>query len=160
MMRHSVLLVGRLRRPFFRDAAEEYRRRISGYARIELVEVAASGSAGGTTEESRVIEAEGRALLSAAESLSRGYWIALDERGKMATSKGLAAFLEKRGVGGDAHLIWFVGGPLGLCEEIKDRCALNLALSRMTFPHEMVPVILLEQIYRAHTIMRGEPYHH
>ncbi|MFP4200681.1 MAG: 23S rRNA (pseudouridine(1915)-N(3))-methyltransferase RlmH [Clostridia bacterium] len=160
MMRHSVLLVGRLRRPFFRDAVQEYRRRISGYARIDLVEVPVSGVTRDEGQDPRVIEAEGRALLSAAASLNRGYWIALDESGKMATSKGLAAFVEKRGVGGDSHLVWFVGGPLGLSDEVKERCPLQLALSRMTFPHEMVPVILLEQIYRVHTILRGEPYHH
>ena len=161
MMRHTILQVGRLRRRFFREAVDEYQRRLEGYARVRFLDVPEEKSAdpGNAAEKERVLEVEGRSLSTAAESAGRGYWIALDERGKMTTSEGLAAFLQKRTIGGESHFIWFIGGPMGLSEDLKGRCALRLALSRMTFPHEMVPMILAEQIYRAHRIMRGEPYH-
>ena len=156
MMRHTLLMVGRLSRPFFRDAAEEYLRRLEGYSRPKLVSVSEADG----RDPGRARELEGESLLATADRLGTGYWVALDEGGKMSTSKGLAAFLKNRGVGGDSQIVWFIGGAYGLSDEVKRRCALVLSLSRMTFPHEMVPVIILEQIYRAHRIIRGEPYHH
>ncbi len=160
MMRHSIVIMGRLRRPFFREGAEEYCKRLQAYGRVQLVEVPEAKQARSADDPQAVRESEAEAILGAAEQRGVGYWIALDEAGRMATSEGLARFLEKRAVGGDSHLIWLIGGAFGLSEEVKQRCNLALSLSRMTFPHEMVPMILLEQLYRAHRIMRGEPYHH
>lgn len=108
--------------------------------------------------EQRQKEAEGQAILSAIDS--RDYVVLLDERGKELTSREFAAFIDKRTLSLAGNLVFVIGGPYGFSEAVYQRANEKLSLSRMTFSHEMVRLFFVEQVYRAMTILRGEPYHH
>lgn len=99
-------------------------------------------------------------MLSRADKWPDAHWIALDERGQQMTSEQLSRHLSRLAVEGKSHAVWFIGGPLGLSEELKQQCQRRFSLSALTFPHQLVPVILLEQLYRAVKIRRKEPYHY
>ena len=86
--------------------------------------------------------------------------ILLDEKGKELTSKEFSAFLEKKMLSGLKELVFFIGGPFGFTEEVRDLAGTRLSLSKMTFSHQMVRLLFVEQLYRAFTILRGESYHH
>jgi 23S rRNA (pseudouridine1915-N3)-methyltransferase len=152
-MKIKVLWVGKSRDPWVRDAIEEYAGRIRRYCPLELVDI--RDEKGAAAEEMRSRECErlekqippGAAL------------ILLDERGEQMDSPGLAAFVGKQRDCGTGELIFVIGGAYGFSEEFRRRGRL-LALSKMTFTHQMVRAFLLEQIYRAFTILNGEPYHH
>lgn len=161
MMRHTIVTVGELRVAHFRAAAKDYLRRISAHTRIEMVSIPGeriprklSGA-----DRSRIVQGESDRLWAAAAD-GHALRVALDERGRQMSSVELARFLAQKGVEGHSRVIWFVGGPLGLSQSLVRRCEMRLSLSSFTFPHEMVPVILLEQLYRAGKIQRREPYHY
>ena len=135
-MRYLVLAVGRLRPPFA-DDVEHYRRLLARQARVELVEVREDERL-----ERRIPE--------------RDYVVLLDERGTAHSSEGFAAFLEQRRQGG-RDVCFVVGGPFGTQLERHDHV---LSLGPMTLPHQLARVVLLEQLFRAHKILAGEPYHH
>lgn len=156
----ELLAVGELDQPALRRAAEEYARRLGRYARVSQRRVPgepvpARRSQG---EVQRVLEAEGRRLLDALDS--GAYTVALDRRGRTLTSEHVADWLNQRMVAGDSRLVFVIGGPLGLAPQVLERVRERWSLSHLTFPHQMVPVILLEQLYRAFRILRGEPYHY
>ena len=135
-MRIVVLAVGRLRPPFV-DDVQHYRTLLARHARVEIVEVREDEKAAGRLPE-------------------RAFVCLLDSRGRTFTSEAFSAFLEERRTEG--RELWFVvGGPRGLD---LDRCELRLSLGPMTLPHQLARVVLLEQLYRAHKILAGEPYHY
>ena len=105
-----------------------------------------------------MLEVEARRLLDAL--VPGAYVVALDRRGRTLTSEDVAEWLDRRMVGGDSRLVFVIGGPLGLAPTVLERARERWSLSHLTFPHQMVPVILLEQLYRAFRILRGEPYHY
>ncbi|MFO8061172.1 MAG: 23S rRNA (pseudouridine(1915)-N(3))-methyltransferase RlmH [Bacillota bacterium] len=160
-MRHTIVTVGQMRAAHFRAAADEYLRRIRPHARVEMISVTGERNPRRISAAAKreVVERESERL-SAAVGDGHAFTIALDERGRQMSSVSLARLLARQGVEGRSHAAWFVGGPLGLSQSFIRRCQLHLSLSALTFPHEMVPVILLEQIYRAGKIQRGEPYHY
>jgi 23S rRNA (pseudouridine1915-N3)-methyltransferase len=135
-VRYLVLAVGRLRPPFA-DDVEHYRRLLARHARVELVEVREDEHL-----ERRIPE--------------RDYVVLLDERGTAHSSEEFAAFLEQRRQGG-RDVCFVVGGPFGTRLERRDHV---LSLGPMTLPHQLARVVLLEQLFRAHKILAGEPYHH
>ncbi|QBS37071.1 23S rRNA (pseudouridine(1915)-N(3))-methyltransferase RlmH [Thermaerobacter sp. FW80] len=156
----ELLAVGELDQPALRRAAEEYARRLGRYARVSQRRVPGEPVPARLTpaEVSRVLEVEARRLLDA---LAPGaYVVALDRRGRTLTSEDVAEWLDRRMVGGDSRLVFVIGGPLGLAPTVLERARERWSLSHLTFPHQMVPVILLEQLYRAFRILRGEPYHY
>lgn len=160
MMRHTVVTVGEIRVPHFRAAVEEYSRRIRPHARIQMVSVTGERIRRGISDAERgQIARRESDLLWAVVPDPHALRIALDERGRQMSSVELARFLAQKGVEGHSHVVWFVGGPLGLSRSLISRCLVHLSLSSLTFPHEMVPVILLEQLYRAGKIQRRERYH-
>ncbi len=161
MMRHTLVKVGRTNTTYFKAGASDYKGRLSNYARIEVLTVRKQHNPGQPSchQRQEIVKKHSQALADSAPETASTYWIALDERGKQTTSENLAKFIDLRASRGHSHMVWFIGGPLGLSDEFLSRCRLSLSLSRMTFPHEMVPMILLEQIYRAHKISAGEPYH-
>lgn len=161
MMRHTLVTVGQVRAPHFRAACDEYLRRLRPYARVEIVSVSGQRIPGSISPAERqgLVSRESDALVRAAPDRAEVLWVSLDERGKQMTSVGLAGFLSETAVGGRSHVVWFIGGPLGLSRSLISDSHLHMSLSALTFPHEMVPVILLEQIYRSCRIQRGEPYH-
>ncbi len=152
-MRLRVLAVGRDRSGLYAPAVEEYARRIGRYVKFEIVEVPEARKHAGTP---RAREEEGEALL--ARIAERERVVMLDERGEEETSVGFARRVERWLAGGrDVALV--IGGSDGLAPAVRARASETLALSRMTFAHRLARLVLAEQLYRAMTILRGEPYH-
>jgi 23S rRNA (pseudouridine1915-N3)-methyltransferase len=149
----KVLWVGKSRDAWVKDAIEEYAGRIRRYMPLELVDI--RDEKGAEAEQMRRRECE-----RLEKHISPGATlILLDERGEQLNSPGLAAFVGKQRDCGTGELIFAIGGAYGFSEEFRQRGTL-LALSKMTFTHQMARAFLLEQIYRAFTILNGEPYHH
>ena len=158
-MKISVLCVGKVKEKYFNDAIDEYKKRLSRYCKLEIIEVAdeKTPDEAGENEERQIKEKEGERLLS---KIKEGaYVIALAIEGKKLTSVEFSKKIEGLGVGGESHIILIIGGSLGLSEAVLKRSDMLLSFSDMTFPHQLMRVILLEQIYRAYRISRGEPYH-
>jgi 23S rRNA (pseudouridine1915-N3)-methyltransferase len=151
-----ALFVGRLHCRYLKEGIDEYRDRISRYAPIEMVEVEEE-AVKAKADPSKIKEREGERILKRVSAGS--VLVALDERGKKMSSEGLAGFIRKAMDTGVKEVSFVVGGSLGLGEKVRERADLVLSLSPMTFTHQMVRLILLEQIYRAFTIIKGEPYH-
>jgi 23S rRNA (pseudouridine1915-N3)-methyltransferase len=148
-----VLWVGKSRDPWVKDAIDEYAGRIRRYSPLEVIDI--REEKGAAAEDMRRRECERlEKQIPAGATL-----ILLDERGEQLDSPGLAGFVGKQRDCGTGELIFAIGGAYGFSEEFRRRGTL-LALSKMTFTHQMVRVFLLEQIYRAFTILNGEPYHH
>ncbi len=152
-MKIKVLWVGKSRDPWIKDAIDEYAGRIRRYSLLELVDI--RDEKGAEAEEMRSRECERlQKQIPPGATL-----ILLDERGEQLDSQGLASFVGKQRDSGVGELIFIIGGAYGFSEEFRRRGKL-IALSKMTFTHQMVRAFLLEQIYRAFTILNGEPYHH
>jgi len=153
-VRLTVVAVGRLKEPFWRDAAAEYEKRLRPYATIEVRELPDQDISG---DRARAVEREGEAVLAALPERARV--IALDERGSERTSPQLSKRLEDMMVSGDSHAAFVIGGSVGLSKAVLERADERMSLSQMTFPHQLARVVLFEQLYRAFKIMKGEPYH-
>lgn len=152
-MKLRVLWVGKNRDPWVKEVVAEYAGRIRRYAPLELSE--ARDEKGAEAEEMRRRECERlERLVPPGATL-----VLLDERGEQMDSPGLAAYIGKQRDSGTGELVFAIGGAYGFSEEFRKKGRL-LALSKMTFTHQMVRVFLLEQIYRAFTILNNEPYHH
>lgn len=155
----TVFCVGKIKEKYFTDAIAEYSKRLSRYCTLEIVEVQDEKTPDGAGEaiEQKIKEKEGERLLS---KIKDGcFCIALAIKGKKLTSEGLAAKIEELGNGSVGHIGFVIGGSLGLSNEVLNRCDMQLSFSDMTFPHQLMRVILLEQVYRAYRIISGEPYH-
>ena len=155
-----IIAVGRLRERHWQDAAADYARRIRPYARLEMEEVAESRLKDGASEaeENKAMLEEGRAILERLKEHEETV-VALDRQGKSPDSLQMARWLEEMILEGQKGVTFVIGGPLGLAPEVLARADCKLSFSKMTFPHQMMRVILLEQIYRGMRIMRKEPYH-
>ena len=137
----------------------EYAKRLSRYCKLELIEVADEKTPDGASEklEEQIKRKEGQRVLD--KIPADAYVLALAIEGKMPDSIGLSRKLERLGIEGKSHLVFVIGGSLGLAKEVLDRADEKISFSAMTFPHQLMRVILLEQIYRSYRIMNGEPYH-
>lgn len=151
--------MGKIKEKFYRDAIEEYKKRLSKYCRLEIFEAADEKNPDGDNEAARqrVLKKEGEALLAFLKE--DAYVIALDIRGKMLDSVELSDKIERLGVEGRSHILFVIGGSLGLSEDVRRRADFRLSFSSMTFPHQLMRVILLEQVYRSFRIINNEPYH-
>jgi len=155
-MKIQLLCVGRTREPFLRDGIEKYLRYLRPYGDIEITEVREERIADlkdAPSVRRREAERIGRALTD-------GMVIALDERGKEFTSHEFAQFLSDSLDRGVRKMVFIIGGALGLDESVTTRAGTVIALSRWTVTHEMARIVLLEQLYRAFTIIKGKPYHY
>lgn len=158
-MKVTVIGVGRLKEKYWQAAIEEYSKRLSKYVKLDIIEVADEKAPEtlSAAEEEIVKRNEGARIL---KNIKDGdYVIALAINGKMLGSEELSEFLNERMVRGAGHIVFVIGGSLGLSKEVLDRADYKLSFSKMTFPHQMMRVILLEQFYRAVKIMKNEPYH-
>ena len=155
-----IIAVGRLRERYWQEAAADYARRIRPYARLEIEEVAEARLKDGASvaEGKKAMQEEGRAILVRLKG-HEGAVVALDREGRSLDSLQMAAWLERMILEGWGEVAYIIGGPLGLAPEVLARAECRLSFSRMTFPHQMMRVILLEQIYRGMRIIRKEPYH-
>ena len=158
-MRITVIAVGKIKEKYFTDAIAGYAKRLSRYCKLEMIELADEKTPDGASpaEEMRIKEKEGDRILKAIKD--GAYVVALAIEGKKLTSEKLADFMEKRGIAGESHVMFVIGGSLGLSDEVLDRADDRLSFSKMTFPHQLMRMILLEQLYRSFRISRGEPYH-
>jgi 23S rRNA (pseudouridine1915-N3)-methyltransferase len=154
-VRIVVVCVGRLRGAPFADDVAHYERLLRRHARLELHEVREAGI--GVDRRDEALDREGAAVL---KRLPEGaYSCALDREGRAVSSPGLAEFLEDRRASG-RDLCFVIGGPFGLSPKVGERADARLSLGPITLPHELARVVLLEQLFRAHKILAGEPYHY
>ena len=158
-MRITILCVGKVKEKFYRDAIDEFSKRLSRYCKLEIVEVTDEKTTEEASEtEIRMIkDREGERLLK--NMKEDAYVICLCIDGKQLDSEELSDKINKLGVQGNSHIYFVIGGSLGLSEEVIKRADYKLSFSKMTFPHQLMRVILLEQIYRSYRIMNHEPYH-
>ncbi len=156
----EIVAVGRLREKHWRDAVSDYARRLRPYGRLEMVEVSESRipERASPAEERAALGKEASAILEKLKA-HRGPMIALDRQGIAMDSLELSGWMQTQILDGKNEMAWVIGGPLGLGSTVLDRSDLILSFSQMTFPHQMMRPILLEQIYRSFRIMHHEPYH-
>ena len=158
-MKITILTVGKIKEKYLRDAIAEYSKRLSRYAKLEIIEVADEKTPDNASEtvETNIKNKEAERLLKYIRD--DAYLITLEIKGKQLTSEELAQKIDTLGVQGTSHIIFVIGGTLGLGEEVLKRSNYALSFSKMTFPHQLMRVVLLEQIYRGYRIMNHEPYH-
>ena len=158
-MKITLITVGKIKEKFYMDAIAEYSKRLSRYCKLDIVQVADEKTPDGASElqERQIKEKEGERIL--AQIKDGSYVIALAIEGEMLDSEGLAEKIERLGVGGQSQIVFIIGGSLGLSDAVMRRADYKLSFSKMTFPHQLMRVILLEQIYRSYRIVHGEPYH-
>ena len=158
-MKITIVAVGKIKEKFFQDAIGEYAKRLSRYCRLEIVQTADEKTPEGASAalEEQIKDREGERILSAIKEDS--FVIALAIDGKAPDSVELAKQIEKWQVGGRDHLVFVIGGSLGLSKRVLDRADYRLSFSKMTLPHQLMRVVLLEQVYRGYRIINGEPYH-
>lgn len=158
-MNIKILCVGKIKEKFYRDAISEYSKRLSKYCSLEIVEVNDEKTSENSTEnEINIIkDKEGERILKHIKD--KDYAIALAIQGKQQDSVAFSKYIENLGITGNSSICLIIGGSLGLSDAVMKRCNDSISFSKMTFPHQLMRVILLEQIYRAMRIMNNEPYH-
>jgi 23S rRNA (pseudouridine1915-N3)-methyltransferase len=155
----SIVTVGKLKEKYLKQGIEEYVKRLNSYAKIEIFEVPDEKAPEelSEVEMEQVKQKEGERIL--AKIHQDTYVIALAINGKLKSSEELAENLDKLATYGKSKVAFIIGGSLGLSDEVLKRADEQLSFSKMTFPHQLMRLILIEQIYRAFRINRGEPYH-
>lgn len=158
-MNITILCVGQIKERYFRDAIAEYQKRLSRYCKLQIIEVADEKTKENASEAENdlIRKKEGERLLKHIKDSD--YCITLEIDGKMLTSEGFSKEIDRLGLAGKSSLVFVIGGSIGLDTAVIKRSDYALSFSKMTFPHQLMRVILLEQIYRSYRIMRGEPYH-
>lgn len=158
-MNITVICIGRLKERYWREAVGEYSKRLGSYCGLRILELkeARLPAGAGSAEEEAVKTTEGEEILSRVNKDM--FVVSLEIRGRRMSSEALAEKLQSLALEGRSEIAFVIGGSLGLSEAVSRRADLKLSFSDMTFPHQMMRVILLEQIYRSFRIIRGEPYH-
>ncbi|SUM75920.1 rRNA large subunit methyltransferase [Staphylococcus saprophyticus] len=158
-MKITILTVGKLKEKYWKQAIAEYEKRLGAYSKVEIIEVPDEKAPENMSDKEveQVKEKEGQRLLAKVKQQSTV--ITLEIKGNMLTSEGLAKEIESRMTRGQSDFTFIIGGSNGLYKDVLDRSDYALSFSKMTFPHQMMRVILIEQVYRAFKIMRGEAYH-
>ena len=158
-MKITLITVGKIKEKFFNDAISEYSKRLSRYCKLNIIEVPdeKTPDKAGETLEEQIKAKEGERILS--KLSDDAYTIVLAIDGKNLDSVELAEKIEKLGINGVSHIQLIIGGSLGLHSSVMQKANFKLSFSRMTFPHQLMRVILLEQIYRSYRIISKEPYH-
>jgi len=148
----KIITVGQLKEKYLKEAVEEYKKRISKYTNIEIIEIKDEG----LVEEAKAIELEGEKINKYISN--KDYIITLEIEGKQMSSVEFSNKLERIQIE-NSNIVFIIGGSYGLSKDIKDKSNLKLSFSKMTFPHQLFRVILLEQIYRSYKIINNERYH-
>ena len=158
-MKIDIICVGKIKEKFYRDAVSEYEKRLSRYCKTEILELADEKTPDKASPalEEQIKEREGTRILKALKE--DAYVITLEIRGKKMDSETFAHTMEKLASYGRSHIQFVIGGSLGLHRSVCEKADLKVSFSDMTFPHQLMRVILLEQIYRGYRIVNGEPYH-
>ena len=166
-MKITLITVGKIKEKYLKDAIAEYSKRLSRYCKLEIIEVADEKTPDNASEtvEDGIRDKEGERILKYVKD--DAYVVTLEIKGKLLTSEELAEKIDKLGIQGTSHIIFIIGGSIGLGKEVLKRSDYDvlkradykLSFSKMTFPHQLMRVILLEQIYRSYRIISHEPYH-
>jgi 23S rRNA (pseudouridine1915-N3)-methyltransferase len=158
-MKITLIVVGKIKEAFYRDAVAEYVKRLAPYCRLQIVEVEDEPTRENMSpaQEQELLNKEGRRIL---QKIPKGsYVVALCIDGKQRDSEAMAAWMEELAVRGISHITMIIGGSVGLSSEVIQMADEKVSFSKLTFPHQLMRVILLEQIYRWHRIAKNEPYH-
>ena len=156
-MKITLLTIGKTEDKYLLEGIDIYLKRLKHYIPFKILEIPElKGTKSLTREQQKIKEAE----LIFKNIHSTDHVILLDENGQEFSSKQFSNFLNKKMVGGQQHLVFIVGGPYGFSKEIYLRSNEKISLSRMTYSHQMIRLLFTEQLYRAYTILKGEPYHH
>ena len=156
-MKITLTVIGKTEVGYVRQGIDEYVKRLQHYVQFDIRYISDVKGTRNMSEAQQKV-AEGRALLATLESSD--HVVLLDEHGTERTSMDFSQWLQRRMASGSKRLVLVVGGPYGFSQEVFDRANEKVSLSKMTFPHELVRLIFVEQLYRAFTILRHEPYHH
>ncbi|MBE5962573.1 MAG: 23S rRNA (pseudouridine(1915)-N(3))-methyltransferase RlmH [Lachnospiraceae bacterium] len=158
-MRITIVAVGKIKEKYLTQGIDEYSKRLSRYCKLEIIELADEKTPDNASlaEELQIKKREGERIL---KNIKDGaYVIALAIEGKQISSTDLADKMQSLGVNGESHLVFVIGGSLGLDDAVIKRADYLLSFSKMTFPHQLMRMVLLEQVYRGYRIINGEPYH-
>lgn len=160
MIAVNIICVGKLKESYWRDAISEYSKRMGAYSKLKIVELNESRLSDNPSEKeiSQALEAEGKMMMPFAETKGT-YNIAMCIEGTQLSSEELAKKIASASVSGDSTINFFIGSSFGICDEIKKKASLKLSISKMTLPHQLARVVMLEQIYRAFAINAGSKYH-
>ena len=155
-MKITLITVGKIKEKYLRDAIAEYSKRLSRYCKLEIIEVADEKTPDHASDivENTIRDKEAERIIK-----EDAYVITLEINGKLLSSEELSAKINQLGIQGTSHITFIIGGSIGLGKEVLARSDYALSFSKMTFPHQLMRVILLEQIYRSYRIINGEPYH-
>ena len=158
-MKITLVTVGKIKETSLKDAIAEYSKRLGKYCKLEIIEVADEKTPenASATEEDMIRQKEGERILKYIKE--DAYVVALAIDGQMLSSEKLAEKINLLGIQGTSHIAFIIGGSIGLSQEVLSRADYQLSFSKMTFPHQLMRVILLEQVYRSYRIITGEPYH-
>jgi 23S rRNA (pseudouridine1915-N3)-methyltransferase len=158
-MNIEIICVGTLKERYWREAEAEYMKRLSAYGKMNIIEIKETPLPANPSRanERSVVDAEGKAILNAVPN--RSFVIASDMRGEQCSSEAFAEKVRSLATGGVSRIAFLIGGSLGLSSEALDAANLKLSFSKMTFPHQLARIILLEQIYRGFKILNHETYH-
>lgn len=152
-----IVSIGKVSVNWIKDGIAEYSERLRKYLKFYIKEIPDIKKAGNYPIE-KIKELEGNLILN--ELNISDYVVLLDERGKEFTSRNFSEWIEKQMVSGKKRIVFVIGGPFGFSKDVYERKDFMIALSEMTFTHEMAKLFCTEQLYRAMTILKGEPYHH
>lgn len=158
-MKISIITVGKIKEKYLKDAIAEYSKRLSKYCKLEIIEVADEKTPDNASEvvEDQIRSKEAERILKHVKD--DAFVITLEINGRQLTSEELAGKIDTLGIQGHSHIAFIIGGSIGLGREVLKKSNFALSFSKMTFPHQLMRVILLEQIYRSYRIITGEPYH-
>ena len=158
-MKIKLVTVGKLKEKYLKDGIAEYSKRISRFAAVEMIELAdeKTPDRASDSENAKILDLEGNRILS--KIGDREFVIVLAIEGKTLSSEEFSKQLEQASINGYSTLTFVIGGSLGLSPQVKNRANLSLSFGRLTLPHQLMRLVLVEQIYRAFTIQQGSPYH-
>ncbi|VSO60672.1 rRNA large subunit methyltransferase [Streptococcus pneumoniae] len=158
-MKIKVVTVGKLKEKYLKDGIAEYSKRISRFAKFEMIELSdeKTPDKASESENQKILEIEGQRILS--KIADRDFVIVLAIEGKIFFSEEFSKQLEETSIKGFSTLTFIIGGSLGLSSSVKNRANLSVSFGRLTLPHQLMRLVLVEQIYRAFTIQQGFPYH-
>jgi len=158
-MNITIICVGKIKEKYLKSAIEEYTKRLSRYCKLNIVELNDEKTPDNASEKEEILikQKEGESILrSIKENM---FVIALELKGDMISSVELSNYIRDLGIRGDSNIAFVIGGSLGLSNAVLERSNFKLCFSKMTFPHQLFRVMLLEQVYRGFRIISGEPYH-
>ena len=158
-MNITLISVGKIKEKYLRDAIDEYSKRLTRYCKLDIIEVPDEKTPDNASEkeEDQIRDKEGKCIMS--KIRDNAFVIAMDLKGKSLSSVEFSELLDNCATYGNSNIVFVIGGSLGISEEVLKRADYKLCFSKMTFPHQLFRVMLMEQIYRGFRISNGEPYH-